>query len=1328
MSALHIVITLDELHIKSLVHPHKDLPDGTKMFAQLIIEEHIWLQTLAVEPEPNGKTWKLRVECKIPVQACTFQVTFLRHSEIEGTRLIGYTTIPRDTILALAELKRCLCKITSIASSNLKADMEQACKTSEIEQSIPDSLEIWLLHERILLGCQENRGRASSMDILGDVSMKKYKSSQSIQDLNQAICAYTDALRDNPLSPLILADLGGALAERCEQLGRLQDITQAVKLLEKSVELTYDGHPQKPSRLSNLGSSLVFRFERHGDIDDLNHAITYMEAAADLTSDSHPNKASLLNNLGSFLCRRFEQLGDIDDLTRAITHLKAAVDSTTDGHPDQPLRVSNLGNSLMSRYKWFGDLDDLDQSITLYEAGLNHVLDGHPDKPMLLTNISIALLNRFQQLGDLDDLTKCITQRKAAVNLTPDGHPTKPSHVGNLGNALFERFKHLGDISDLNQSITHQQAAVDGTPDGHLNKPLLLDSLGETLCSRFSQLGDLADINQSITCRAAAVDLTSDVHLSKPQLLSNLGISLLSRFEQCGDINDLNQSVTQCQAGVNLAPDGNSQKHLLLSTLGASLARRFGRLGHLDDLNRSIAYMTAAVELIADSNSRKPSQLHNLAQCLLWRYEQHGDLDDLNMGIAYQKAAIKLTADCDPDKPNQLSSLGHSLYRRFDRFKNLDDLNQSIMQCQTSIDLTPDGHHSKAVLLSNLGHLLLASFRQIGNLDHLNHSITCLEAAGHLISNDHPDKASQLNGQGNSFRARFEELGSIDDLNQSITSLQASVDLTPDGHPEKPGALVNLSRSLGQRLHLLNDAEDFEKLLHSYASAACSSSGPASVRFDAAKRFAALAHIGHPSLSLSVYATAIGLLPELAWLGLSITDRHHHILKAGTLVRDAAAAAIAAGDPQKAVEWLEQGRSIIWGQFLGLRTPVDELKQRHPRLAERFIFLSKTLESARAETRSTNEYPTPQPTNVISRKFHEIAVQRNDLLDQIRQQPGFEHGILNISEHRCDGLILLSDLDGEVIHVPLKNFELSEAQSLAVSIVGTTGRAERLNGCREGQLIPDELLSNILSKLWINIVQPILQAIAINSPTHKPGRIWWCPTGPLVFLPIHAAGLYGKDQPFGSKLSDFVISSYTPSLSALLEGNRPRSRLQTELKLLAVAQRSANGQHDIPGTYQEMQYIQQEAHGKLSILCLDEQSATPDNVQQGMRDSRWVHFACHGSSRLTLSDIIQLELPNADLAFLSACQTATGDGELQDEAVHLTAGMLLAGYHSVIGTMWTIQDNDAPQVARDVYAHLLQTSPPDSRHAAEALHVAIQKLQKEGKSFLRWVPFVHFGV
>ncbi|KAJ7613270.1 CHAT domain-containing protein [Mycena polygramma] len=154
--------------------------------------------------------------------------------------------------------------------------------------------------------------------------------------------------------------------------------------------------------------------------------------------------------------------------------------------------------------------------------------------------------------------------------------------------------------------------------------------------------------------------------------------------------------------------------------------------------------------------------------------------------------------------------------------------------------------------------------------------------------------------------------------------------------------------------------------------------------------------------------------------------------------------------------------------------------------------------------------------------------------------------------------------------------------------------------------------------------------------------------------------------------------------------------------------------------------------------------ATVDNVQQGLRESNWVHFACHGkqdisdptqsalliagSSQLTLSSIIKLSLPHADLAFLSACQTATGDQDLQDESVHLAAGMLLAGYRGVIATMWSVKDNIAPQVAGDVYEHMFQTVPLDPAIAAEALHLAVRKLCEKEDSFFNWVPFVHVGV
>jgi CHAT domain-containing protein len=93
--------------------------------------------------------------------------------------------------------------------------------------------------------------------------------------------------------------------------------------------------------------------------------------------------------------------------------------------------------------------------------------------------------------------------------------------------------------------------------------------------------------------------------------------------------------------------------------------------------------------------------------------------------------------------------------------------------------------------------------------------------------------------------------------------------------------------------------------------------------------------------------------------------------------------------------------------------------------------------------------------------------------------------------------------------------------------------------------------------------------------------------------------------------------------------------------------------------------------------------------------------------RLKLSDIISLLRPRGRLAFLFARQTATGDKDLSDEAIHIVAGMLFAGYGGVIGTMWSIADRVAPRVAREVYERLFWDGGTlDDREAARDLGTA----------------------
>jgi CHAT domain-containing protein len=254
-------------------------------------------------------------------------------------------------------------------------------------------------------------------------------------------------------------------------------------------------------------------------------------------------------------------------------------------------------------------------------------------------------------------------------------------------------------------------------------------------------------------------------------------------------------------------------------------------------------------------------------------------------------------------------------------------------------------------------------------------------------------------------------------------------------------------------------------------------------------------------------------------------------------------------------------------------------------------------------------------------------------------------------------------------------------------------------------------------------------------------RIWWCATGPLAFLPIHAAGIYSPDA-IDSQISEYVISSYTPTLLALLKSSS--HPMDASFRLLSVIQPSAPGVSAIPNTKQELENIQQRL-GNREHVVLNGHQGTKQRVMKAMLDSHWLHLACHGAQRrdeptksaliledghLTLEEIIKLDLPKAEFAFLSACQTTTGDESLSDEAVHIAGGMLLAGYRGVVATMWSIEDELAPEVADEFYRRIMEDGErPDNRKAAEALHYSVEKLRKKGGiPLISWIPFVHMGV
>ena len=77
--------------------------------------------------------------------------------------------------------------------------------------------------------------------------------------------------------------------------------------------------------------------------------------------------------------------------------------------------------------------------------------------------------------------------------------------------------------------------------------------------------------------------------------------------------------------------------------------------------------------------------------------------------------------------------------------------------------------------------------------------------------------------------------------------------------------------------------------------------------------------------------------------------------------------------------------------------------------------------------------------------------------------------------------------------------------------------------------------------------------------------------------------------------------------------------------------------------------------------------------------------------------------------------------------MHLTAGMLAAGYHGVIGIMWSILDKHRQEFTTEFYNYLLMDKGSerlDSTQVAYALDYAVRKVRKslgdDDAAFLTW--------
>ncbi|KAG7442729.1 uncharacterized protein BT62DRAFT_1079103 [Guyanagaster necrorhizus] len=613
-----------------------------------------------------------------------------------------------------------------------------------------------------------------------------------------------------------------------------------------------------------------------------------------------------------------------------------------------------------------------------------------------------------------------------------------------------------------------------------------------------------------------------------------------------------------------------------------------------------------------------------------------------------------------------------------------------------------------------------------------------------LCPGDHSDRIKHIHNLSIALKTRFEQDGRTEDLEEAVSLAE-----------EAEALAIAIDHPYLLWFHhcvVISDPSiPIADKLSAYPNAS------AEERFEVALALADMARIHNTSLVIRAYKLALTLVERA--LNVRFTSESQHRFLSRPDVRQlpsrAASWAIQHGALDTAIEILEQGRGQIWAKMRDTTYPLGEL----PAISEELIdaFREVCVQLMLLSIAPSNDILDAE----TRREYRRLKLEQwADMLKKIRQLDGFQDFLhtkpfstlqtaasggpvvfINIDSHRSDAIILCSE--GAPSLVPLSPDLPQTLSSIVETLEGVKESARGSRPWTDDEDGPSSALLQILRVLWEDVCQPVVEHLLATGIAEQ-SRIWWCPTGALLSLPIHSAGPYIEGE---RNLIDIFVSSYTPTLSALIRARAPD--LSTKdvkdlpvkgVKLLALGQ--SNTLPQVKLEFEELRNIFADAAN-----LLDGQESKPDVFTTGASTEGWLHFACHGflntekplesyfalhGGSLSVKEIMAgATASSGELAFLAACHSGTGESELApDEMISLAAVIQTIGYRCVIATLWTMADVDGPVLAREFYGYLLRRgiANADFQESAMALHVAVKAMRNEGVPVERWSTFIHIGI
>ncbi|PPQ97687.1 hypothetical protein CVT26_001870 [Gymnopilus dilepis] len=1250
----------------------------------------------------------------------------------------------------------------------IRAEAEGSGNSRDIDKAIS-------IYKQILQLTTLPQNRIDPLNNLAGGLVARFDQQGNIQDLEEAILLYKQALELTPIShstrPQSLAVLARMHLNMFELRGNPQHLDETISLSKQALELTPPPHRHRVPNLKNLSLGLQKRFEQRGDAHDLDEAIAVDKQVLELETEPDSDRVQSLDVLSQALLTRFYQQGHSQDLDEAITLCEEALHLSPKPDSDRADSLNNLASALFARFEQHGNVQDLNNSIALckraveleHRSGQVQATTDHADH-------ATALPKRSQQLGSDSVIDDNISFLRQTLERMPIGHPSRAFLFNSLGLALQSRFDQQGEAQDLDDAITVHAQAIESTPKFEAIYVELLINLATELHMRYDHKKDLDDLFNAVLRFRGAIDMLSPSHPARPTTLINLAITLLAQFRSKGDEQDLNDAIAVSKEALTFEYPSHSVRAALVNTHANALLARFEQSGDVRDLDEAVSAHRSALKPRSPSDPVPFNSLHNLASVLFARFNERGDDKDIDEAISLQRQALELRPHTGSDNLPTLRSLAVILMTRFQRKNNVQDLDQAISLHRQALECVPAGDPSRVTSIINLSTALSSRFDRQGAFEDIDEAITLCRQAIDLVSPSYTFYASLHFNFAGMLSARFREQGSVSDFNEALATFEKTLTLLPANDPRRPSALCNFAKLHVVARQKLGQQASVELAVSLLSEATQSPVQSPARRWSCAVQWAQYAdEHQHPS-ALEAFEVALAVSAELAAVGLGVQSHQGTIIeRTDELARRAAQCAINAGDLGKAVEFLETGRSVFWSKALNLKTPIDQLHDVAPQLAAdlRRIAAGFAQEPHRESNLLSNSQvwaDSEGGTNALER----LAAEWAEKVGQVRKLDGFEDFLrpkslstlqsaaterpvvyLVANDSSSDCLILAS---GHIHHIPLTTLpahvlsELVRLVKIGISdpvvapVLASEAEESGVSRERDDKRHPSsgDPLGSVLESLWNELVQPVIQSLGLKGLGRKT-TLTWCPTGLFSFLPVHAAGRYA--DAVVECASQYLISSYTPTIGALLMPDHPPV---TPFRMMIVVQ-----SHSSPNAMEEMMNIEQHVNNDNNSLIkfgTSESPASVEAVASCLPQASIVHFACHGKQDprkplksglvieneiLTISRIMKEPLLAGSLAFLSACETATRDESVIDEAITVGASLMFGGFERVVATMW--RNQDGPAIANAFYRELFSgvdgnpMTVPDTSKYAEALSIAVEELRSRGVEFRRWVPFIHMG-